>query len=128
VRDVSACDEIERAVIEAAHDGYAQRSGPLHRRRFELDARGLSLHDSLEGPFDAAEARLHLHPDVTASMQGPRAIRLELAGQGLELRAEGAALRLEASSWHPGFNRSLPNRCAVASFERASARLRLELA
>lgn len=128
VRDVSACDELERAVIEAAHDGYAQRSGPLHRRRFELDARGLSLHDLLEGPFDDAEARLHLHPDVTASMQGPRAIRLELAGQALELRAEGAALRLEASSWHPGFNRSLPSRCAVASFERASARLRLELA
>jgi hypothetical protein len=37
-------------------------------------------------------------------------------------------LRLEASSWHPGFNRSLPNRCAIASFEGPSARLRLELA
>jgi uncharacterized heparinase superfamily protein len=128
VRDVSARDEVERAVIEGAHDGYAQRSGPLHRRRFELDARGLSLHDTLEGPFAQAEARLHLHPDVTASSQGPRTIRLELAGQALELRAEGAALRLETSSWHPGFNRSSPNRCAVASFEGANARLRLELA
>lgn len=128
VRDVSVSDGIEAALIEAAHDGYAQRSGPLHRRRFELDARGLSLHDSLEGPFNQAEARLHLHPDVTASGAGPRSIRLELAGHALELRAEGATLRLEASSWHPGFNRSLPNRCAVASFEGATARLRLELA
>jgi uncharacterized heparinase superfamily protein len=128
VRDMSAADEPERALIEAAHDGYAQRAGPLHRRRFELDARGLSLHDRLEGAFERAEARLHLHPDVTASAHGPRSIRIGLAGHALELRAEGAVLRLEASSWHPGFNRSLPSRCAIASFEGPSARLRLELA
>jgi uncharacterized heparinase superfamily protein len=128
VRDVAAIDRGERVLIEAAHDGYAQRSGPLHRRSFALDARGLSLHDRLEGPFERAEARLHLHPAVTAAPLGPRSIRLELAGQALALQAEGAALQLETSSWHPGFNRSLPNHCAVARFEGPTARLRLELA
>jgi uncharacterized heparinase superfamily protein len=127
VRDVTASADAERVVIEAAHDGYAQRSGPLHRRRFTLDARGLSLHDRLDGPFGRAEARLHLHPDVRATPLGPRSLRLDLAGQALALEAEGAVLHVEASSWHPGFNRSVPNRCAIARFEGPDARLRLEL-
>ncbi|HTV24436.1 MAG TPA: alginate lyase family protein [Polyangiaceae bacterium] len=128
VRDVSARAEAERTLIEAAHDGYAQRGGPIHRRRFELDARGVSIHDRLEGPFDRAEARLHLHPDVSVVVDGPGAARLELAGRKLVLRAEGAGLGLEGGSWHPTFNRSLPNRCVVARFAGSSAQLRLELA
>lgn len=128
VRDVSVADSAERVVVEAAHDGYAQRGGPIHRRRFELDARGLSIDDELAGPFERAEARLHLHPDVTLSRAGPRALRLHLGGCSLELVVEGAALHVAESTWHPSFNRSVPNRAVIASFEGARARCRLELA
>jgi len=127
-RDVTASSDSEQVVVEAAHDGYAQRSGPIHRRRFELAERRLSIHDRLEGAFEHAEARLHLHPDVRTSVIGPHALRLALGELTLELRAEGARLALEDSSWHPGFNRALPSRCAVARFDGPSARLHLELA
>ena len=80
------------------------------------------------GPFERAEARLHLHPDVMLSRAGPRALRLHLDGCSLELVVEGAALHLAESTWHPGFNRSVPNRAVIASFEGARARCRLELA
>lgn len=128
VSEVAVVATASGRAIEAAHDGYSQRSGPLHRRRFELGPRGLSIHDRLEGAFQHAEGRLHLHPDVTASVAGPRALRLGLLGQTLLLRAEGATLRLDSSSWHPGFNRSVPSCCAVASFEAPSVQLCLELA
>jgi uncharacterized heparinase superfamily protein len=127
VQGVSASASADRVEIEAAHDGYVQRAGPLHRRRVVIDERSVSIEDQLEGPFEHAEARLHLHPEVTATQHGPRSIRLELAGRELVLDAQGALLSLRDSSWHPGFNRRLPNRVVIATFEAAQVRCRLEL-
>jgi uncharacterized heparinase superfamily protein len=127
VQGVSTSASADRVEIEAAHDGYVQRAGPLHRRRVMIDERSVLIEDQLEGPFEQAEARLHLHPEVTATQHGPRSIRLELAGRELVLDAQGALLSLCDSSWHPGFNRSLPNRVVIATFEAALVRCRLEL-
>jgi uncharacterized heparinase superfamily protein len=127
VQGVSARADAARAEIEAAHDGYVQRAGPLHRRRVVIDERSVSIEDRLEGPFEHAEARLHLHPEVTATQHGPRSIGLLLAGRELMLDAQGALLRLGDSSWHPSFNRSLPSRVVIATFEAAEVRCRLEL-
>jgi uncharacterized heparinase superfamily protein len=128
VRDVSVEDQCARVVIEAAHDGYLGRAGPLHRRRFVLDAQGLLIADQLEGPFGHAESYWHLHPDVTAQSEDPRRVRLAHGAEQLTLSAEGASLRVEESTWHPGFNRRLPNLRVVATFEGPSVRCRLEVA
>jgi uncharacterized heparinase superfamily protein len=127
VRDVAALDDVAHAVIEAAHDGYVSRSGPLHQRRVVLDARGLLIADHLQGPFQRAEAHWHLHPDVTVTSAEPRQVRLGLGAEHLVLRAEGASLAVEETTWHPGFNRRLPNLRVVAAFEGRSARCRLEV-
>lgn len=127
VRDVTVLDAVEHAVIEAAHDGYVGRSGPLHRRRVVLDERGLLLVDQLHGPFQRAEAHWHLHPDVSADSVDPHQVRLALGAEQLVLRAEGARLSVEETTWHPGFNRRLPSLRVVAAFEGRSARCRLEL-
>jgi uncharacterized heparinase superfamily protein len=128
VRDVSASDQGARVVIEAAHDGYLGRAGPLHRRRFVVDERSLLIADQLEGPFEHATSYWHLHPDVTAEAEDPRRVRLTLGSEQLTLSAEGARLSVEESTWHPGFNRRLPNLRVVATFEGPSVRCRLETA
>ncbi len=127
VHGVLATATADRAEVEAAHDGYVRRGGPLHRRRVVLDERSLSIEDRLEGAFEHAEARLHLHPEVTATQLTPRTIRLALAGRELVLGAEGARLGLADSTWHPSFNRSLPSRVVIATFETARVLCRLEL-
>ena len=126
-RDVSVAAEGEQAVVRGAHDGYAWR-GVLHRRELALGPRGLVLTDQLEGSFGRAESRLHLHPGVELEPLGPSQARLLRGGQALMLHAEGARLACVPSSWHPGFNRSLPSSVVVSPFEGSRVRLRLEVA
>lgn len=126
-RDVTVTTEGDRALIRGAHDGYAWR-GVLHRRELALGPSALVVTDRLEGSFGRAESRLHLHPEVELEQLGPSRVRLRRDGRALLLRAESARLESAASSWHPGFNRSLPSRVLVASFQGAELRLRLEVA
>jgi uncharacterized heparinase superfamily protein len=116
----------ERIVIEACHDGYAGRSGTLHRRRVVLDGRGVLIADQLEGPFAHAASHWHLHPDVSAESDGARCVRLTRGRERLRFLAEGATLHIEESTWHPGFNRRVLNQRVVASFEGPIVRCRLE--
>jgi uncharacterized heparinase superfamily protein len=127
VRDVSVTDQDTGALVEATHDGYVDRSGVLHRRRLVVDERSLLIADQLDGRFSSAQSHWHLHPDVSAESDGPRRVRLALGPDRLTLSAEGASLRLEESTWHPGFNRRLPNQRVVVAFEGPRVRCRLEL-
>jgi uncharacterized heparinase superfamily protein len=128
VRDVSAADQGARVVVEASHDGYAGRSGTLHRRRVVVDEGGLLIADQLEGSFAHAASHWHLHPAVSAESEAPRRVRLTLGAERLTLSAEGATLHVEESTWHPGFNRRIPNQRVIATFEGARVRCRLEFA
>jgi uncharacterized heparinase superfamily protein len=126
-RDVSVTTEGDRALIRGAHDGYAWR-GVLHRRELALGPRALMVSDRLEGSFRRAESRLHLHPEVQLEQLGPSQVRLRRDGRALLVRADAARLSSVVSSWHPGFNRSLPSRALVAAFEGPELRLCLEVA
>lgn len=126
-RDVTVTTDGERVLIRGAHDGYAGR-GVLHRRELALRSDALGISDRLEGSFGAAESRLHLHPEVEVEQLGPSRVRLRRDGHALVLRAENARLRSAPSSWHPGFNRSVPSRMLVAAFEGPELGLWLEVA
>ena len=126
-RDVTVTTDGDRALIRGAHDGYAWR-GVLHRREFALTEGALAITDRLEGSFAAAESRLHLHPAVELEQLGPSGVRLRRDGHALVLRAESARLTSVPSSWHPGFNRSLPSQVLVTAFDGPELRLWLEVA
>lgn len=106
--------------FEGAHDGYVRSHGLTHMRRLELtsDGRGLAGEDLLvavdtadKRRFDQAldatrlhgvpfDIRLHLHPDVDASVDlGGSAVSLALrSGEIWILRSDGrAALSLQPS-------------------------------
>jgi uncharacterized heparinase superfamily protein len=127
VHDVAVREAEGAVAVEAWHDGYATSHGVIHRRRVQLDERGLEIDDHLEGRFERAESRLHLHPEVTAQLLADGRVELARDGQRMRLTVEGAGLAIADSTWHPGFNRSLPSRVLVATFAGPRARSRLEL-
>ena len=59
------------------------RHGGEHERRWLLSERSLEIEDRLGGSFSSAEAMFHLHPDVSARIDGERAVRLTVASVSL---------------------------------------------
>jgi uncharacterized heparinase superfamily protein len=115
-------------VIEGSHDGYRRLPGRNeHRRQWCLDERSLSIEDRVSGRFRTAEARFHLHPQVTAQLSGASAVMLTCGdGLGARLAFEGAAsVELSGSSWHPGFGLAQASCCVVARFGGDTLRTRL---
>jgi uncharacterized heparinase superfamily protein len=66
---------IERAgdvvQVSAAHDGYAHLpKRPIHRRAWEIDARGMTVSDGVGSPGTPALARFHLAPGLSLASTG----------------------------------------------------------
>jgi uncharacterized heparinase superfamily protein len=94
------------AVLEAAHEGYVERFGLVHRRRLTLETDGLCLRgeDRLQGRGGRNFVlRFHLHPTLEASIApavaaGAPTIRLRLAdGQVWSFASDGHRPGLEES-------------------------------
>lgn len=101
-------------IAEGYHDGYVHLSGGgLHKRRFVLDARSLSIEDRFTGNLPA-EAWYHLHPDVKVTATGERTANLALSdGNNISLSCEGGALRFEREFWHHEFGRASESLCMI---------------
>jgi len=104
---------------EAGHSGFAHLNGsPLHRRTIEVLESGLNVRDGFDGEEEhELEWSLRVHPDIEARR----------AGSGVELTVDGEplatlkfspdlSLSVTDSSWHPGFNLSLPCPLITASW------------
>ena len=94
------------------HDGYRFLPGrPLHRRELRVRGGDVLLTDRFSGGGEhVLEWFFHMHPDVRASLDGRR-VMLSIEGRavGRLETPEALELRLERGTWHPGFNRSVPN-------------------
>jgi uncharacterized heparinase superfamily protein len=109
--------------VSAAHDGYRRLPGRvIHRRRWEFGPNSLLVADHLEGKHDIARARFHFHPCIEVALHEAREGRLSGA-DGLNVRfliKKGWA-RLEDSTYHPEFGRSIRNQCLVVELEHAES-------
>lgn len=99
-----------RISVRCGHDGYRRLRGRVdHVRTWTLHENGLELGDLLTGSFDAAVARLHLHPEVDARSHAG-GVRLVAPGMRAALaQADGASLVPTPGTWHPAFGCALPN-------------------
>jgi len=96
--------------VTCSHDGYRRLPGRVdHLRTWSFTASGLTLHDHIDGRFDSAVARLHLHPDITASPHGVGVRLVHDGGRPVDVRADDAPIAICESTWHPGFGRSIPS-------------------
>ena len=90
--------------LDMSHDGYRPAFGLVHHRRLYLAAGGEDLRgeDRLEGPAGREFAiHFHLHPEVQAvpAQDGLSVLLRTQRGLGWRLRARGAAIGLEASTY-----------------------------
>lgn len=92
-----------RSFVEAAHDGYRRLRDPvIHRRRLELEGGRLVITDDIQAAGDhKVEVFFHLHPDALADI-------------ALDSKFSRT---VEATTWHPEFNVSLPNQTIVGTWE-----------
>ncbi len=112
--------------LECAHDGYRRLPGRVvHRRSWQLDSRGLTVRDTLDGAFEEAVARFHLHPRVDRSVEG-----VLQAGDARCARWEcsGGAAQIEPCAWHPRFGICIDNRCMTIRFAGRELTTRIDWA
>ncbi len=107
----TAREEVDGNVwVSAAHDGYRERFGLVHRRRLYLSAGGDNLRGedtlipsgSTEPAPHAFVVRFHLHPGVQASLiHSGAAILLRLpSGAGWRFQCSGGVPQLEESIYY----------------------------
>ena len=97
--------------VAGEHQGYRRLPGRnVHRRRWLLTRRELSIGDLVEGPWNTAECYFHLHPGIGVRRTSESQLQLsDSRGDLLEMSFEGAD-RVEVfdSTWHPRVRRLGP--------------------
>jgi hypothetical protein len=116
--DLEVCNRGEEIAISCSHDGYARLPGrPVHRRQWDFRKNELSIKDTISGVFSEATARLHFHPDIGIKLVGPGRISADLpSGRKLDLGFAGGIGDLKCSTYHPGFGKTLENKCLEIKF------------
>lgn len=94
--------------LQAGHDGYKRLPGRVtHRRRWSLDASGLSVEDVLEGTFEDAVARFRFAPEWTPRTTGQASGIAMDNGTRLFWRVQDASgVAIATDTWHPRFGAS----------------------
>lgn len=115
-----ALDE-QPLVVECGHDGYAHLPGrPMHKRRWILEDGSLVVEDQVSDIGKYAEARFHFHPGVR--LENGRA-RLP-NGERIYWEVSEGKVRLEESTWHPGFGEHISNQVLCVMLTDGKSRVR----
>jgi len=106
--------------VRCAHDGYRRLPGqPTHHREWSCGNNHLTIKDRIEGAYNKAVGRLHLHPDVEVTIEDNAAegtIELK-AGQQIRWRIKGGKVRIIDTTYHPEFGLNIPNKSLEVTFE-----------
>ena len=113
-------DESEDEVrIFCAHDGYKRLTGkPVHRRAWRLRKGELRVEDRIEGRYQTAVARYHLHPsvEVIVDSTGLSGVLRLSGGRNTRWRAS-SRVRIAPSHYAPEFGRRLATRCLALDLQ-----------
>lgn len=145
-RDLRITEEANGWCVECAHTGYLRLPGRvLHRRQWRLSSETLQVEDILQGTWQRAIARLHLHPDVGVQSHvahspgtGPaeggdegqrtQAFRLTTADGEIHAELEGGETNVLPSTYHPRFEVAQPSACLETQFSSSSVRVVMKAA
>ena len=98
--------------VHCGHNGYARLKGsPIHWRTWTGNSDSLVVTDRIEGKFDSAVSRFHLHPDVSVKDENSTQIVLETSGGLVTVEAVGSELQIEPSIYCPEFGKRIPTQC-----------------
>ena len=115
--------------LDANHDGYLRLRGRnIHARSWHLTERSLSVEDIVSGSFGAAEARFHLHPQISAERSASEQVLLRCGERavGHVSFAGAGAVGIVCSTWHPEFGIAVPSSCISARLRGGTLRTHVE--
>lgn len=120
--------EVADKRIGCSHDGYRRLAGrPIHRRVWDLSGGQLIISDRIEGRFQRAQARFHLHPAIAATLSSESVVHLDLPdGTRVVVTLAGAKARLEYATFAPEFGVVLETRCIAADCDGHALQTMLE--
>jgi uncharacterized heparinase superfamily protein len=106
--------------VSGSHDGYGRLPGkPGHKRSWFFKENALQITDRIDGPFETATGRFYVHPDLKLEcMDACKGTILLPDGKNVTWKVTGGRCRVEKSTWHPEFGRSIPNQCLEVQFTR----------
>ena len=113
------CAGVSERSAQAVHDGYSYlRGAPTHSREVRVDDESVLVEDTVDGGGDhRLEWFFHLHPEVAAELDGALATLTRGGRKFARVRLpEGARPEIVNTTWHPGFNASVPNRTLCATW------------
>ena len=124
-------ESAESVVVVASHGGYKRLRGKaIHQRSWTFTPRSLAIHDLITGNFESAEARFHLHPDVSidrSHFSDCQLLLLPGSEKPISFGVQGAeSMELVESTWHPKFGVSVPNICIAVKFKGHDLTTRIE--
>ena len=100
---------------QCSHDGYQRLPGRnIHQRKWRMDKQSLEIIDTIEGRFQSAVARYHLHPEIR--VKGDNELELP-NGKTVKYVLDGAPLRIEKTSWHSEFGKTIESQCLALDFD-----------
>ena len=74
----------------------------------------------MQGKFNEADARVHLHPDVIVSVdkEGKYGMITINEEEKVQWKVKGGTVTLVPSTYHPGFGVSLSGQCMEILFDK----------
>lgn len=97
--------------IIAKHDGYVRLGNEnIHHRTWVFSEGRLLIEDAVTGTYNAAIARLYLHPAVKVEPEGAN-LKLTAGNLSLLLSSDGGGINLLDTTWHQEFGMTRANKC-----------------
>ena len=118
----------DSVTAECSHNGYSHlKDGPIHSRFFQLSDNKLILRDEISKSDFTAEARIHFHPNVEIKFFNKNKGCFSLPdGKDIYCTIKDGEGRVEDSTWHPEFNKSIDNKCLVINLNKLKCEFHLE--
>ena len=115
------------ATVCCAHDGYRRFHGnTIHWREWCLSDKNLVIRDRVEGAYDKAIARFHLHPDLKVIKKIENLYSFRMAsGKNFNVNVEEGNSRLESGFYAPEFGKRLDSTCLMVELGKKGSNLNI---
>ncbi len=103
--------------LTAEHGGYTRlKCVGSHRREVLASNDVISINDHVSGSYDSAVAVYHLHPDIQVNAISNSRLELISVSGGIVIFNSSEPIKLEATTYHPAFGVSMPNKRIMIPF------------
>ena len=119
--DFTLQESAEGTVVNCSHDGYCRLPGkPVHGRKWHMSKSELMISDYIEGSYEKAIARFHLHPDIKLLPSGhSNTWLLRLANSELvAFRVTKGLVNIESSNYALEFGLIKSSQCLAVCLEQ----------